>query len=136
MDSLNALNAFVYAAEAGSFKEAGRRIGLSSSAVGKAIARLEERNGVRLIYRSTRRITLTQEGKLLLESCRRIFAEIRNVELEFAQSKGSPRGKLRVGMPQIATMMIPLLGKFIQPYPHIYLHLDFPDHLPHSIPHG
>jgi DNA-binding transcriptional LysR family regulator len=136
MDSLNALNAFVYAAEAGSFKEAGRRLGLSSSAVGKAIARLEERNGVRLIYRSTRRITLTQEGRLLLESCRRIFTEIKNVEMEFAQSKGRPRGKLRVGMPQIGTMMMPLLGEFIQAYPDIELDLDFRDHVADVIDGG
>jgi DNA-binding transcriptional LysR family regulator len=55
MDSLGALNAFVQAAEARSFTIAGRQLGVSSSAIGKAVARMEERLGVRLFHRSTRR---------------------------------------------------------------------------------
>src|SRR5438552_16794208 len=62
MDSLGSLNAFVQAAEARSFTVAGRQLGVSSSAIGKAVARMEERLGVRLLHRSTRSITLTAEG--------------------------------------------------------------------------
>ena len=58
MDSLGSLNAFVQAAEARSFTLAGRQLGVSSSAIGKAVARMEERLGVRLFHRSTRSITL------------------------------------------------------------------------------
>jgi hypothetical protein len=66
MDSLSAFGVFVRAAEARSFTEAGRRLSVSSSAVGKTISRLEDRLGVRLFHRNTRTITLTPEGELFL----------------------------------------------------------------------
>jgi len=129
LDSLGALNAFVRAADTRSFTEAARQLGVSSSAVGKAVARLEERLGVRLFHRSTRSITLTQEGALFLDSCRRIFAEIEAVEQEFAQTKGAPTGKLRVSLPLIGMLMIPALGQFMRAYPEIELDMDFTDQL-------
>src|ERR1700712_2660388 len=117
VDSLGALTAFVRTAETRSFTEAGRQLSLSSSAIGKAVARLEERLGVRLFHRSTRSITLTQEGKIFLDSCRRIFKEIDTVELEFAQSKGAPQGRLRVSLPMVGMLMMPSIGSFIRTYP-------------------
>ena len=90
MDSLGSLNAFVQAAEARSFTVAGRKLGVSSSAIGKAVARMEERLGVRLFHRSTRSITLTAEGALFLERCRRIFSEIEAAELELSQTLEAP----------------------------------------------
>src|SRR5437879_13703737 len=85
MDSLGSLNAFVRAAETRSFTLAGRQLGVSSSAIGKAVARLEERLGVRLFHRSTRSVTMTAEGALFLERCRRIFSELEAHELELSQ---------------------------------------------------
>src|SRR5450830_1267976 len=113
MDSLSSLSVFVQVAETRSFTAAGRVLGVSSSAVGKTIARLEERLGVRLFHRSTRSITLTQEGAMFLESCRRIFAEIEMAERELAQTKSAPSGKLRVSMPLLGMLMIPVLGRFM-----------------------
>jgi DNA-binding transcriptional LysR family regulator len=127
LDSLAALNVFVRAAEACNFTDAGRQLGLSSSAVGKGVARLEQRLGVRLFYRNTRCIKLTQEGNSFLESCRRIFSELRSIEQELAQTKGTPKGKLRVSMPLVGMLMIPTLSKFIRAYPEIDLDLDFTD---------
>src|SRR5205823_12296715 len=69
MDSLGSLNAFVQAAESRSFTVAGRQLGVSSSAIGKAVARMEERLGVRHSHRSTGRIPLTAEGPVSLEPC-------------------------------------------------------------------
>lgn len=129
MDSLGALSAFVRAAEARSFTDAGRQLGLSSSAIGKTVARLEARLGIRLFHRSTRSITLTQEGKVYLESCRRIFSEIERVELEFAQTKGAPKGKLRVSLPLVGMLMIPTLSRFMLAYPEIELDMEFTDYL-------
>lgn len=127
MDSLGALTAFVRAAETRSFTAAGRQLGVSSSAIGKAIARLEERLGVRLFHRSTRSITLTQEGKLFLDSCRRIFSEIEAVELEFAQTKGEPKGKLQISLPVIGMLMMPTIAKFMQAFPKVELDIEFAD---------
>jgi DNA-binding transcriptional LysR family regulator len=125
VDSLSTLNAFVRAAEFRSFSYAGRELGLCSSAVSKAILRLEERHGVRLFNRSTRSITLTHEGELFLESCRRIFFEIESVENEFAQTKGAPRGKLRVSMPLLGGMATSVLCRFMREYPEVELDMDF-----------
>jgi DNA-binding transcriptional LysR family regulator len=129
LDSVSALSIFVRAADARNFTDAGRQLSLSSSAVGKTIARLEDRLGVRLFNRSTRSITLTHEGNLFLESCRRILAEIESVETEFAQTKGAPKGKLRASLPLVGMLMMPTISKFIQAYPDISLDLDFTDHL-------
>jgi DNA-binding transcriptional LysR family regulator len=127
VDSLGALNAFVRAADARSFTEAGRQLSLSSSAIGKAVARLEERLGVRLFHRSTRSIALTEQGKQFLESCRRIFAEVERVEQQFAQATGAPSGKLRVSLPLIGMLLMPTLAKFMSAYPEIELDMDFTD---------
>jgi DNA-binding transcriptional LysR family regulator len=127
LDSLTALNIFVHAAEACSFTDAGRQLGLSSSAVGKCVARLEQRLNVRLFHRNTRCISLTHEGKAFLESCRRIFSELRSVEDELAQTKGVPKGKLRVSMPLNGMLMVPALGNFIRDYPDVDLDIEFTD---------
>jgi DNA-binding transcriptional LysR family regulator len=129
LDSLAALNVFVRVAEACSFTDAGQQLGLSSSAIGKCVARLEQRLGVRLFHRNTRCISLTHEGKSFLESCRRIFSEIRSVEQELARAKGTPKGRLRVSMPLDGMLMVPMLGDFIRAYPDVELDIDFTDAL-------
>lgn len=136
MESLGALSAFVLAAEARSFTSAGRQLGISSSAVGKAVARLEERLGVRLFHRSTRSISLTPEGSLFLQRCRRIFGEIEAAELELSQSRGAPRGRLRVSIPLVGMLMMPTISAFVRAYPEIELDLDFNDRLVNVIDEG
>jgi len=84
LDSLNGFVVFVQVAETRSFVAAGRLLGISASAIGKSVARLEARLGVRLFHRSTRSITLTAEGTLFLERSRRILAEIEAI----AQRRG------------------------------------------------
>ncbi|MEW6644717.1 MAG: LysR family transcriptional regulator [Pseudomonadota bacterium] len=136
MDSLGSLSAFVLAADARSFTVAGRQLGISPSAAGKAVARLEERLGVRLFHRSTRAIALTPEGSLFLERCRRIFGEIEAAELELSQSRAAPKGKLRVSLPLVGMLMMPTLSAFVQAYPEIDLDLDFNDRLVNVIDEG
>jgi DNA-binding transcriptional LysR family regulator len=84
---------------------------------------------VRLFHRSTRSITLTQEGQLFLESCRRIFTEIEAVEAGFAETKGLPKGRLRVSLPLIGMLMMPTVARFMAAYPEIELDVDFTDNL-------
>jgi DNA-binding transcriptional LysR family regulator len=129
MDSLSSLDVFVRAAETRSFTAAGRRLSVSSSAVGKTISRLEYRLGVRLFHRSTRAITLTPEGELFLESCRRIFSEINKIELEFSQSKTTPKGRLKVSLPDIGMLMMPTLHGFMGEYPDIQIDAEFTDNI-------
>jgi DNA-binding transcriptional LysR family regulator len=136
MDNLGSLSAFVHAADARSFTIAGRQLGVSSSAIGKAVARLEQRVGVRLFHRSTRTITLTPEGRMFLERCRRILGEIEAAEAELAQTRGAPHGRLRVSLPLNGAVMMPTLSAFIRAYPDIQLDLDFSDRLVDVIEEG
>jgi DNA-binding transcriptional LysR family regulator len=136
MDHFGALGAFVQAAQTRSFTEAGRRIGVSSSAVSKAVARLEEELGVRLFHRSTRAITLTSEGSVFLERCHRIFAEYEVAKREITEAAGKPQGKLRLGLPQLGMRLMPHLIAFQQAYPDVELELEFSDRLVNVIEEG
>jgi DNA-binding transcriptional LysR family regulator len=97
---------------------------------------MEERLGVRLFHRSTRSVTLTAEGALFLERCRRIFSEIEAAELELSQTHEAPRGTLRVGLPLAGMLMIPTLVAFMRAYPEIMLDLDFSDRVIDVIEEG
>lgn len=136
MDRLGSLTAFVQAAETRSFTAAGRQMGISSSAIGKSIARLEERLGVRLFHRSTRSITLTAEGLLFLDRCQRIFGEIEAAEMELSLASSAPRGRLRVSLPLVGMLLMPSIGAFMRAYPEVELDLDFSDRLVDIIEEG
>lgn len=136
MDQLVALNAFVQTSETGSFVAAGRQLGLTASAIGKAVARLEEQLQVRLFHRNTRNMALTEEGRMFLERCRRIFAEMEAAREELAQTHVAPRGRLRVSLPLVAMLLTPVLADFMVAYPQVQLNLDFSDRLVDVIEEG
>jgi len=136
MDSLNGISMFVQVAETRSFTETGRILGVSSSAVGKSIARMEERLRVRLFHRSTRSITLTAEGALFLERCRRILSEVDAAEAELSDAAGRPRGRLRVGAPQLVNLLMPIFDSFMARYPDIDLDIDMSDRMVDVVEEG
>ncbi|KAF0866715.1 LysR family transcriptional regulator [Pseudomonas sp. LD120] len=137
MDNLNGLQVFVCVVQSGSLVAAGERLGLSASAVGKALARLEQRLGVRLLNRSTRRLSLTDEGALFYERGQRIVDEVHEAEAELARLSDAPRGRLRVSLPAIGyRMLLPILPAFSARYPDIELDLDFNDRLIDVIAEG
>ncbi|MBE8715723.1 LysR family transcriptional regulator [Cellvibrio polysaccharolyticus] len=136
MDNLGALNVFLRAAEMRSFTLAGQKLGISASAVSKAIVRLETRLGVRLFHRSTRTINLTPEGVLFMERCRRIVCELESAEAELSQTQGVPKGKLRISLPSIGTFFMAKLTAFKRMYPDIQLDIDYSDRLVDVIEEG
>lgn len=136
MDSFSGVTVFVQVAESRSFVTAGRQLGLSASAVSKSIARLEEKLGVRLFHRSTRSMTLTAEGLLFLERSRRIIGEMEAAQLELSQAAGKPAGRLRISLPQVSPLLLPVLGDFMARYPDIELDLDFSDRMVEVIEEG
>ncbi|WP_397453786.1 LysR substrate-binding domain-containing protein [Pseudomonas sp. NA-150] len=136
MDSLSGIVAFVHVAETRSFTEAGRILEVSSSAIGKSVARVEERLGVRLFHRSTRSVTLTSEGELFLERCKRIIDELDAAQLELSQLSAAPRGKLRISMPLQNTLILPVLAAFTRAYPEIELDVDLSDRMVDVIEEG
>ncbi|MEN4234931.1 MULTISPECIES: LysR family transcriptional regulator [Serratia] len=136
MESLGSLDVFVRVSESRSFTAAGQQLGISASAVSKTIARLEERLSVRLFHRSTRTVNLTPEGALFLERCRRILSEVKEVEAELLQTRGTPQGKLRISLPSLGTLFMPKLGDFKRRYPEIELDIDYSDRLVDVIEEG
>lgn len=129
VESLSAIAAFVQAAETRSYSEAARNLGVSASAVGKSVCRLETRLGVRLLHRSTRSITLTAEGAAFLERCRRILCELESAELELSETRQAPQGRLRISLPLVGMLVMPALTAFMHRYPAIELDVDFSDRL-------
>jgi DNA-binding transcriptional LysR family regulator len=136
IESVSAMSAFVQAAELRSFKLAGQQFGVSSSAVGKTIAKIEDQLGVRLFHRSTRAIRLTAEGEMFLNRCRHILYELESAEAELAHTTAAPRGRLRVGVPFTLDLLTPLFGEFLERYPEIELDLDFNDRMVDVIEDG
>lgn len=136
MGSLAVLDVFVRVGETRSFTETGRQLGISASAVSKAIARLEERLHVRLLHRSTRTVNLTPEGALFLERCRRILCEVEAAENEISQSLSIPSGKLRISVPSVGMLFMPKLAIFKKKYPFIELDIDCSDRLVDVIDEG
>ncbi len=119
MDTLNCIDCFVRSAEAGSFAEAARRLGLTPAAVGKNVASLEARLGVRLFQRSTRSLTLTEAGeRFLLESAGGL-SSLQAAMANLASAQGQPAGVLKVSMGLAfgRYYILPLLDEFLRRYP-------------------
>jgi DNA-binding transcriptional LysR family regulator len=121
METLNSIECFVRSAEAGSFSEAARRLGLTSAAVGKNVAKLETNLGVRLFQRSTRSLKLTEAGERFLAEVGNGLATIQNAVANLANSDGQPAGNLKISMGSSfgRTYIVPLLTDFLQRYPAI-----------------
>jgi len=137
MDRLSGLTAFVKTVDLGSFVAAGRVLEISASAVGKAVARLEQQLGVRLLQRSTRRIQLTEEGRLFHERCRRILDDLDDAHAMMSQTLEAPRGRLRVSAPIIGYhFLMPLIPDFLARYPQVDLDVDFNDQIVDLIEEG
>jgi DNA-binding transcriptional LysR family regulator len=99
MDKLEAMNAFAKVVAAGSYAEAARRLGLTRSAVSKAVMELEQLLGARLLDRTTRRVTPTEAGRAYYERCVAIIADVEETESQISRLNDAPRGTLRVNAP-------------------------------------
>jgi DNA-binding transcriptional LysR family regulator len=121
------LHAFVAAADEGSFSAAARRLGVTPVAVSKSVARLEARLGVRLFHRSTRSLSLTEEGERLVRQVRMPWLEIGDALTQLQQGAGKPAGTLKVSLaPTVGRRyFVPLLEDFMRRYPDIVPDLHF-----------
>ncbi|MBL8525255.1 MAG: LysR family transcriptional regulator [Betaproteobacteria bacterium] len=131
MDKPGEMRAFVRSVELGGFSAAARDLDLTPSALSKLVTRLEDRLGVRLMNRTTRRLALTAEGDAYFASAKRILADIEEAETEVTRFSDSPKGLLRInvgvafGMHQLA----PALPRFLEKYPEIELDITMTDRL-------
>ncbi|PNC14819.1 LysR family transcriptional regulator [Enterobacter cloacae] len=137
-DTLKDIPVFVASVEAGSFAQAAVRLHLSRSAVGKSIARLEERLGVRLFHRTTRSQRLTDNGALFYERCLRALEEIRGAESLLETGKHQVSGRLRVAMPVLfgRQCIAPLLTELTQEHPGLELEMSFSDRIVDLVEEG
>lgn len=99
MDKLEAMNVLTKVVSGGSFAEAARRLGVTRSAVSKAITQLEQELGARLLDRTTRRVTPTEAGLAYYERCLSIMAQIAETEAQIARLHDEPKGLLKVNAP-------------------------------------
>ncbi|MCE8031896.1 LysR family transcriptional regulator [Billgrantia tianxiuensis] len=129
MDRLTSMAVFVKAVELGSFTAAAEALELSGPMVGKYVRFLEERLGVRLIARTTRRQSLTDFGRAYYERCRMVLAEADAADALVIDQLNEPHGKLRVTMPVHfgRRCVAPVLLKLAQQYPALELDLSFND---------
>ncbi|MGN6315264.1 LysR family transcriptional regulator [Trinickia sp.] len=137
METLSGLLVFIRAAEMRSFVAAGRALGISASAVGKSIAKLEKNLGVRLFHRTTRKISLTDEGSIFFDRCRQALQDIEDAQAQLSTASAVPRGRLRVSVPAVGyRFVLPVLAEFRSRYPAIELDLDFSDRLVDVVEEG
>jgi DNA-binding transcriptional LysR family regulator len=130
-DRLNGVSVFVEAVEAGGFSAAGERLHLSRSAVGKTIAKLETRLGVRLFHRTTRSQKLTEDGQVFFERCLKALDEIRIGEAAIESGRREAAGRLRVSMSVLfgRRCVAPVLTALARQHPKLELELNFTDRL-------
>ncbi|MGD2082913.1 MAG: LysR family transcriptional regulator [Chromatiales bacterium] len=129
MDRLEEMQTFARVVEAGSISGAAERLGVGKSAVSRRLADLEERLGVQLFRRTTRRLDLTDTGRSFYERCLRILEDVDEAEAAVSEAHGTLRGRLRVAVPLSFGInhLVPAFADFMAAHPELVLDLDFND---------
>jgi len=127
--NLNEILVFMAVVDEGSFIAGGQAMGLTRSAAGKAVNRLEDRLGVRLLNRTTRALSLTDEGRVFYDRGLQILAAVDDAEASVAGHAGTPRGLLRLTVPDAfgRLVILPLLKKYLEAWPDIQVEVSFTD---------
>lgn len=126
MDRFDQMQTFVRVVESGGISSAAERLSVAKSAVSRRLQELENRLGVELLRRTTRRIALTEEGRVFYERCLRILDEVAEVENSLINEQHQVQGLVRMAAP-LSLPLWPLLGEFLQRYPGVRLDLDLED---------
>lgn len=123
------MDIFIQVADSGSFSEAGRRMAISQPSVSRQIGALEEVLGVRLLQRTTRRLSLTEAGEIYYQQCRKIQRDIIEAGNSISEFKESASGLLKIGAPIGWTeiTIAPYLSEFLEAYPDIELDIQSTD---------
>lgn len=129
MDQLLAMRTFARVVEAGNFTRAADSLDMPNATVSKLVQELEAHLGVRLLQRTTRRVTVTSEGQDYYAKTTRILRDLEDVDASFNIARGKPRGQLRidVGGSTARDVLIPLLPDFLARYPDIRIDLGVSD---------
>ncbi|MCH9000548.1 MAG: LysR family transcriptional regulator [Proteobacteria bacterium] len=138
MEDLSAMAVFARVVEMESFSGAARALGLSKSAVSKRVGRLEDRMGLRLLNRTTRRLSLTEAGAAFYQGCRRVVAEAEAAERAVTRLASAPRGRLKVNAPMSFGVrhLAPALPDFMARYPELNVDLTLNDRVVDLVEEG
>ncbi len=138
IDRLRQMAIFAKAIDHGSFRGAANELKLSPSVVSHHISQLEEHLGVTLIYRSTRKLTLTKDGERLLAATRKMLGAVEDELLDISGTSRDPSGELRVTLPSALSQsrLTDAIAHFMSCYPRVRLTLDFSDSTKELIDHG
>lgn len=126
MQDLNDLYYFAMVVEHGGFGAAGRAIGVPKSRLSRRIALMEERLGVRLMQRTTRRTVLTEVGQHFYLHCQAVLSEAEAAEETIARARAEPRGLVRISCPELLAknLLAPLLPRFLAAHPQVRIQLE------------
>ena len=138
MDLLAALRTFTRVAESGSFSAVAREAGMTQPAVSRQVLALEEHLGARLIQRTTRSLTLTEDGRELLDHARRVLACVEEAEAAVGRRSGSPSGLVRLAAPANfgRLYVAPLMRRLLDRYPELQIELQMTDTITDLIAEG
>lgn len=138
MDILAAFRSFIRITELGSLSAVARETGATQPAISRQLAALEEHLGVRLLQRSTRSLTLTEDGRDLLGHARLVMEAVAETEAAIGQRRGSPAGLVRLGCPSVfgRTYIVPHLGDMLARYPGLSLDLVVSDNVTDLVQEG
>ncbi len=138
MNKLDAMNAFVKVVSLGSYAEAGRALGLTRSAVSKAVMELEQLLGARLLDRTTRRVSATEAGIAYYESCLDILARVEETEMQVSRLHDEPKGVLKINAPVSFGVLHlgRLIAEFMGQFPDLKIELTLNDRFIDPIEEG
>jgi DNA-binding transcriptional LysR family regulator len=138
MDRLSAMATFVKVVELGSLSGGARSMSLPLTSVSRQVNGLEEHLGARLLVRTTRRLSLTEEGRTYYDYAKRILSEVEEVELVLARHRSEPTGRLVVGTPVLFGRLViaPLLPKFLAAHPRLTVDLTLVDRFVNLVEEG
>jgi len=138
VDKFQEMASFVAVVDAGSFVGAADATGLSKAAVSRHVAELEQRLGSRLLHRTTRRLSLTDDGQLFFARAKEMLAAVDEAESEITSRSGEPSGLLRINAPLSFGVrhLAPLWGRFAQLYPKVSLDIDLSDRVVDLVEEG
>lgn len=137
-DNLNGLYSFVTTAQLGSFTAAAERLAVTKSAVAKSVSRLEQRLGLKLFHRSTRRLSLTSDGEFYLCRCREALDILEHAESVLTEHIEKPSGRLRVDLPAAfgRKLVLPLLLEISESHASLSLAVTFSERFVDLIEEG
>ncbi len=126
--NLNDIKVFCRVVETGSFTAAAKQLGSPNSSVSRRVSRLEKDVGVRLLHRTTRKLSLTDLGEMYYERSMRVLAELEDAENQLAASQRTPRGRVRLLVPVEHGMSMAIVNEFLREFPEIRVDMLFSSH--------